>query len=269
MQGSRARSALEGSRFADIRWLTETTSTNDDLLARAKQDAPEGIVIVADHQAAGRGRLGRIWQAPPASSLLMSILMRPELAPSDAHLVSTAVACAAAEACDDAAGITPTLKWPNDLMVLTDDGRVRGKVAGILAESIVDGGRLAAVVVGVGLNVNWPAELPPDLVDVAIALNHIVGHDVDREDVLIAFLQRLGPWRQALDSPDGRARLVERYRELCSTLGSYVRVDLQGESFVGTAVDITAVGHLVVETEAGVTREVVAGDVEHVRSAKA
>jgi BirA family biotin operon repressor/biotin-[acetyl-CoA-carboxylase] ligase len=245
--------------------VIETESTNDDLLTLARHGAPDGTVIVADHQRAGRGRLDRTWQAPPASSLLMSILLRPELTPAEAHLVSTAVACAAVEACADIAGVTTTLKWPNDLIVVADDGSVRGKLAGILAESIVEHDELQAVVVGLGLNVNWPAELPAELDGIAIALNHVVGHEVDREDLLIAMLQRLDQWAGQLDDPAGRSRLVDRYRELCSTLGATVRIALRGESFHGTATDITDAGHLVVTLDDGSTREVIAGDVVHVR----
>ncbi len=265
MQGSRARSALEGSRWADLRWVAETESTNDDLLRLAREGAPEGIVLVADHQRAGRGRLDRTWQAPGGSSLLMSILLRPALAPVDAHLVSTAVACAAVEACTEVSGAEPRLKWPNDLVVVGDDGALGGKLAGILAESIVEDDQLRAVVVGIGINVNWPPDLPADLQGIAVALNHVVGHDVDREDLLLAFVQRLDEWRGALDDPAGRERLVDRYRQLCVTLGATVRVELHDSSFTGRAVDITPEGHLLVD-EGGVQREVVAGDVVHVRA---
>jgi BirA family biotin operon repressor/biotin-[acetyl-CoA-carboxylase] ligase len=265
MQGSRARSALEGSRFADVRWVSETESTNDDLLELARRGSSDGVVLVADHQRAGRGRLDRSWQAPPGSSLLVSILMRPELAPTDAHLVSTAVACAAVEGCADVAGVDVRLKWPNDLVVLDHEGEVRAKLGGVLAESLVEEDQLRAVVVGIGINVNWPADLPPELADIAIALNHLVGRDIDREDVLVAFLRRLEVWRSELDHREGRGRLVDRYRELCVTLGATVRVDLFDASYTGRAVDVTAEGHLVVDHD-GERREVVAGDVVHVRT---
>jgi BirA family biotin operon repressor/biotin-[acetyl-CoA-carboxylase] ligase len=223
------------------------------------------VVVVTDHQRAGRGRLDRAWHAPPASSLLMSILLRPGLETTESHLASTAVACAAVDACASVAGVQPVLKWPNDLLIVAD-GRVRGKVAGILAESVIERGRLTAIVVGLGLNVNWPPALPDELVGIAVALNHVVGREVDREDLLIELLGRLGVWRTCLDDVSGRSKLVHRYRELCGTIGATVRVDLSGESFRGVAVDITSKGHLVVETAAGMRREVVAGDVVHVRS---
>jgi BirA family biotin operon repressor/biotin-[acetyl-CoA-carboxylase] ligase len=265
MQGSRARSALVGSRFADLRWVTETQSTNDDLLRLAREGAPEGVVLVADHQRAGRGRLDRTWQAPAGSSLLISILLRPALAPADAHLASTAVACAAVEACTEVAAAEPRLKWPNDLVVVDGNRVVQGKLAGILAESIIDDDQLRAVVVGIGINVNWPPELPADLRGIATALNHVVGRHVDREDLLLAFVQRFNGWRDALDDVAGRGRLVDRYRQLCVTIGASVRVDLHDGSFTGEAVDISPEGHLLVEAE-GVQREVMAGDVVHVRA---
>jgi BirA family biotin operon repressor/biotin-[acetyl-CoA-carboxylase] ligase len=266
MQGSRARSALAGTRFADVRWIDETDSTNDDVLALARGGAPEGIIVVADLQRAGRGRLDRSWQAPAGTSLLLSVLLRPSVPPGQAHLASTAVACAAVEACTELTGAAPRLKWPNDLVAVGDDGSVRGKLGGILAESVVVDGRLAGVVVGLGLNVNWPAALPDELRGIAVALNHLVGEEVDREDLFIRFARCLEVWRGALDDAGGRARLVQRYRELCTTIGAQVRVELMDEAFTGQAVDVTAEGHLVVD-DRGRHREVVAGDVVHVRPA--
>jgi BirA family biotin operon repressor/biotin-[acetyl-CoA-carboxylase] ligase len=265
MQGSRARSALADSTFSDVRWVSETASTNDDLHALAVDGAPEGVVIVADHQSAGRGRLDRSWQAPSGSSLLVSMLVRPGLAVDQTHLVTAAVACSAVQACVDVADYEPSLKWPNDVVVLAESGDVQGKLAGVLAESVVVRDQIDAVVVGIGLNVNWPAQLPDDLQGIAIALNHVVGHEVDREDLLIALLRRLHQWRAALTDPAGRDRLMQRYRDSCSTLGAKVRVDLLTESFDGTAVDVTSDGHLVVDTERG-RRVVVAGDVVHLRT---
>ena len=116
------------AEFSQVEPVDETGSTNDDVLEMARAGGPEGVVVVADYQTAGRGRLDRSWQAPPGSSLLVSILVRPHLPPEDAHLVSTAVAVAAVEACDEVAGVAPVIKWPNDLLLRTDDGTVRGKV---------------------------------------------------------------------------------------------------------------------------------------------
>jgi BirA family transcriptional regulator, biotin operon repressor / biotin---[acetyl-CoA-carboxylase] ligase len=265
MSGDRARSQLATTRFTDLRWVAETGSTNDDVLALARAGAPEGTVVVADAQHAGRGRLGRVWQAPPGSSLLLSVLLRPPLPPQQAHLAAVAVACAAVEACTAVAGIQPEIKWPNDLLLPARPGQRGGKVGGILSESIIEGDRLDAVVVGLGLNVNWPPELPEELEGIAVALNHVVGADLDREGILIVLLSELEDWCEHLTTPEGHERLLEHHRRHCSTIGARVRVELSGESFEATAIDVSADGHLVVELDAGGgVREVTAGDVVHV-----
>ncbi|MGZ4760250.1 MAG: biotin--[acetyl-CoA-carboxylase] ligase, partial [Acidimicrobiales bacterium] len=257
-----------------VRWVGETGSTNRDLLDLAADGAPEGVVLVADHQTAGRGRLDRSWVAPADSSLLLSVLFRPTsetppVGPVEAHLLTTAVGVSAVEACGIVAGVSPRLKWPNDLVVTGADGSVR-KLSGILAESTVTDGELDAVVVGLGLNVNWPApdsgELPPDLSETATALNHLAGHLVDREEVLVALLQRLDHWHRQPASD-----LMSRARSLSATIGSRVRVDLGDEQIVGRAVEITDRGGLLVEldgdSDGGQRREVIVGDVVHLRPA--
>jgi BirA family biotin operon repressor/biotin-[acetyl-CoA-carboxylase] ligase len=265
MQGSRARSALSGTRFGDLRWVDETASTNDDVLGLARGGAPEGVVEVADHQTAGRGRLDRSWHAPPGSSLLVSILLRPDLTADDAHLVTTAVACAAAEACNEIDSVDARIKWPNDLLLVDRSGAAIGKVAGVLAETVVEHGMLTAVVVGIGVNVNWP-EVPDELAGIAVALNHVTGHDLDREDLLVAFLLRLDAWCAALDQAPGRARLLARYRELCHTIGAEVRVEQPEGVVTGVARDVTPSGHLLVQSGDRL-HEVIAGDVVQLRRA--
>ena len=197
-------------------------------------------MAVADHQTAGRGRLGRTWEAPAGASLLMSVLLKPDLAPERRHLATAAVALAGAAAIEDAG---PNLKWPNDLLIGDR------KVAGVLAE--VDAGM---IVVGIGINLNWEGDPPAN----GIAVNQVVGHAVDRDAVLDALLAaldaRYGDW-------DGVAK---EYRRRCATLGRDVRVELADETFTGTAADVTDDGHLLVDV--GVClRTVTAGDVVHLR----
>ena len=248
----------------DVRHVDETDSTNRLVLDLARQREPEGVVVVADHQTAGRGRLGRVWQAPPGASLLVTVLLRPTIAVADAHLVTIAAALAAADACDEVTGVRPALKWPNDLMV-ERDGTTR-KLAGLLAESIVSGGRISAVALGMGLNVQWPTPLPDDLADIATALNLEAGHDVSRDDVLTAWLASLSDRYRRLTAPGGAEALLAAYRVACVTLGREVRAELAGETLHGTAADVTREGHLVVDTAEG-RRVVTAGDVVHVRPA--
>ena len=265
MLGDRARTELEGTRFADVRWVGQTGSTNADLLSLAASDAAlTDVVLVADHQTAGRGRLGRTWEAPAGSSLLCSTLVRPDLPVDRLHLVTIAVAIAASDACDATAGVRPGLKWPNDLLVAGTDG-VDRKLAGILAESVVREGRVQALVVGMGVNVNWPAELPSDLAPIATSLNHAAGRAVDREDLLVAHLRALELRLGALDTADGRADLLGRYRAASATLGRDVRVETAAGFVTGVASDVTDEGHLVLDA-GGETVTVAAGDVVHLRA---
>jgi BirA family transcriptional regulator, biotin operon repressor / biotin---[acetyl-CoA-carboxylase] ligase len=270
VRGDRARQALAGTRFADVHWVDETGSTNRDLLDRARAGATAGIVLVADHQTAGRGRLDRSWVAPPGASLLMSVLVRPSLAVSEASVLTSAMAVSATEACGDVSGVTPGIKWPNDLVIAAGPGAAPRKLAGILAESILETDSVAAVVIGIGMNVNWPGDLPPELADIAVALNHLAGADIDREDLLVALITRFDHWYdRAVAGSQGRAETMDRARELSITLGSPVRVELAAGVIEGVAEDLTAAGELVVAVApTGERRTIVSGDVVHLRSAQ-
>ena len=201
-------------------------------------------MAVADHQSAGRGRLGRTWESAAGSSLLMSVLLRPDLPPDRLHLVTAAVALSGADAVADVAGFTPALKWPNDL--LHDDR----KLAGVLAEA-----DLPAVVVGIGINLNWDGPVPND----GVAANQVAGRRVDRGDVLDALLAHLGRRVQAWPA------VASEFRRRCATLGRVVRVDLPDETFTGTAADVSDEGHLLVDVGTCL-RTVAAGDVVHLRA---
>src|SRR5580658_3871436 len=145
-----------GGRFGEIRRFSELDSTNRYLLDEARAGGPDGLVAVTDHQTAGRGRLGRRWEAPAGANLLVSVLLRPAIPIEELHLCTVAMALAARSACGRGAGVECVLKWPNDVMV------GEKKLAGILAETIPEGpesGGSRAVVVGLGVNVRWP---PPD-----------------------------------------------------------------------------------------------------------
>jgi BirA family transcriptional regulator, biotin operon repressor / biotin---[acetyl-CoA-carboxylase] ligase len=248
-----------------VTWVDETGSTNADLLALARQNEPEGTVLIADHQTAGRGRIGRSWTAPPNASLLASILLRPP--PTVAGMATMAVAVAAAGAVHDVGAFEPRLKWPNDLVWPGDGSSVDRKLAGILAEAAwPGGGGNVAVVVGIGINVNWPADLPDELAATATACNHICGMEMDRRELLDALLARLetaySPLRAGESGP-----LLEEWRARSATLGRRVRVDLGAELLEGLAVDVTEEGHLVVAVDEGEPRTIAVGDVIHLRDA--
>jgi BirA family biotin operon repressor/biotin-[acetyl-CoA-carboxylase] ligase len=225
----------------------ELDSTNAHLMAAARGGAEDGLVVVAEHQTAGRGRLDRRWEAPPGSSLLVSVLLRHP-GSADSSLVVMAAGLALTEAVETVAGVTPGLKWPNDLVVADR------KLAGLLAESSGD-----ALVVGVGCNVNWET-FPPELAAAATACNLETGSAVDGDALLDAYLDAFALNLDALDA------VLETYRAQLTTLGRRVRVEqLSGAMTVGTAVDVNARGALVVRDDAGAEHRFTVGDVVHLR----
>jgi BirA family transcriptional regulator, biotin operon repressor / biotin---[acetyl-CoA-carboxylase] ligase len=238
----------------DVRRFDEIDSTNRYLLEQAREGAPAGVVAVAGHQTAGRGRLDRRWESPPGTNLLASFLLRPRCAPTELHLATAAVALAAADACRDVAGVDARLKWPNDLLV------GESKVAGVLAEADFGGGPAVAVVVGLGLNVGWPG--PPGAG--GTSLDEARGSTLDTEAMLEGVLVALAPRAELLDHAAGRAALAEEQRRRCATLGTRVRVTLAAGDVTGTARALDDAGQLVIETVEG-TRTVSAGDVVHLR----
>ena len=267
--------ASRGSRFTDVRWFDTTGSTNEDVMRLLRDGEPEGIVVVADEQTAGRGRAGRTWTAPPGASLLCTILLRPPA--SVAPLVTTALAVAAAQAIEQVSGFSPGLKWPNDLVVESDDGTTR-KLAGILAEAEWPVGSHAAggyrppgpdervgVAAGIGINVDWPPHLPEELADIATAINHVTSTAPDRRVLLDTMLDRFDHTYAALVT--GSVGVVlDEWRRRSATLGRRVRVDLGAEELVGQARAVTDEGHLVVRFDDGEERMVAVGDVVHLRS---
>ncbi|WP_419839979.1 biotin--[acetyl-CoA-carboxylase] ligase [Candidatus Poriferisodalis sp.] len=262
------------TRFTHIEWYDEIGSTNTELLDRARRGAPEGVVLITDLQTAGRGRRGRRWTAPPGTSLMMSVLLRPPpgpLPPARAALVTLAVALAAADACEQSSGVRPRLKWPNDLVIADrgsrdsagrdsaghdsaghdsaghDSVRRDRKLAGILAESISTQGVLSALVVGMGLNTGWP-EVPPDLEGIATSLNLEAGAPVDRTALARRVLEGLEARYELLCRADhglgggsGAAAVLDEARRNSATLGRRVRISfdatINGPATDGPATD--------------------------------
>lgn len=231
----------------------EIDSTNTWLADQARAGVPEGLVVRADYQSAGRGRMGRTWESSPGDSLLCSILLRPRLAHEDLALAVAAVSLSAREALGRLTGLTPSLKWPNDLVV---DGR---KLGGVLAEVVADDAG-AAIVVGVGINLTAPG---PASLQAACVLNE-TGDALLARDVLDSLLEGLTKRRDLLDDVGGRASLLAEWRAALSTIGEWVRVEHTNGDVEGRAIDIDEHGALVVEA-AGERRTFHVGDVVHLR----
>lgn len=238
-----------------IEMIAEAPSTNALAIERARAGMPDGLVVVADHQTAGRGRLDRTWETPAGTALTFSVLLRPMMPAPEWPWLPLLTGLATAEALT-AMGYAAGVKWPNDVMI------GERKVAGILVER-VDTPDGPAAVVGIGLNTGMSAaELP---VPTATSLSLEAGPDdpPDRTDVLLAMLaavrERYDGWQRGDD-------VATPYAAACVTVGREVRVDLpDGSVLEGRAVAVDASGRLVVEV-ADERHEVGAGDVVHVRT---
>ncbi len=257
LDGPALQTALtrDGGLWRTLEVVPEIGSTNAALAAAAAQDAPEGAVLVAEHQVAGRGRLDRVWTSPPRAGLTVSFLLRPGVPAARRGWLPLLAGVALAEAVGEVTGVRASLKWPNDLLAV--DGR---KLAGILAESSG-----SAVVVGVGLNVTTTDD---ELPDTGTSLARVLGAPVDRGPLLLAFLRavekRYRRWTAALGDPVASG-LAQDYLAWSSTVGTQVAVSLpDGSTLEGTAQAVDWDGRLVVATPTGPV-ELASGDVRHVR----
>jgi BirA family biotin operon repressor/biotin-[acetyl-CoA-carboxylase] ligase len=248
--------------------LPSTTSTNDVAKDLAAQGAPEGTVVLAEEQSAGRGRLGRRWLAPPGTCILASILFRPDLPPTQAQRLTMLCSLAAAGAIAQVAGLRVSIKWPNDLVVKSPISNLHSpswkKLAGVLTETGLTGEWLDFAVVGIGINVNVEREVLPTLAPDATSILAQVGRPVDRVALLAALLggveQRYGAL-QAGVSPhrEWAARLA--------TLGHPVEVTTPEGVLAGVAESVDEDGALLLRTPDGALRRLLAGDVTFARPA--
>jgi len=251
-----------GGLWRSVEVTAVTGSTNADLLARAAVGEPEGAVLAAEQQTAGRGRLGRAWISPPRAALTFSVLLRPAAVPR-ARLgwLPLLAGVAVATAVRDVAAVDAQLKWPNDVLAS------RGKLAGILAEAAGD-----AVVVGVGVNVSTgPDELPPPgpgaLPATSLRLEGAASPDRARllAGILAGLERRYRTWSQVSGDTE-RSGLRAEYTRLCATLGRRVRVELPGGRLLdGLAAGVDADGRLLVSVPPDADLPVAAGDIVHLR----
>lgn len=241
--------AVPGPLGRPVRFFRVIGSTNDEALRWAEAGAPEGAVVVADHQTQGRGRWARVWEDRPGSSLMFSLVLRP---PDDGEVVSlltTAAGLACAEGVESATGVGACLKWPNDVTV---EGR---KLAGLLVESVTRGGKVEVAVVGCGLNMELPAGMPDDVARGATSVSTALrragdGPRVERIGLLVAILGALERNYSGLTAPAGRADLLQRAERRSEVLGRVVTARTAGGGGVtGIARRLLPTGAL--EIEAG------------------
>jgi BirA family biotin operon repressor/biotin-[acetyl-CoA-carboxylase] ligase len=228
----------------------ETRSTNDDAAEAARAGAPHGALFVADAQTRGRGRRGHTWMSPPCENLTFSLVLRPQVPPARVSALTLVVGAAVRAALDGRTPARPLVKWPNDVIV------DRKKLAGILVESQLHGDSIAAVIVGIGVNVHMRS-MPPEIESVATSLSLLGDPGPDREQVLAAILAELGPRLEGFER-DGLGTVLEEVRRHDALLGVPVRV----EAVRGRGAGIADDGSLLVEQGDGQVRAVASGTVE-------
>ncbi len=229
--------------------LTTTSSTMDEVRARAETGAGEGLVVVADEQTAGRGRLGRAWVAPAGVNLYLSILVRPPLAAM--KRLGMIAPLAVADAVAAVGGPEVSFKWPNDVRV------GERKLCGVLIEGEFAGERPAFAIVGIGLNVNLDPTRYPEIAGLATSIARETGGPVSREEALAALLNA---FERRYDTEDGEG-LRRAWRARLDTLGREVDVTFAGRTEHGIAEDVDAEGALVLRRADGATVTLPAGEV--------
>ncbi len=255
------RSLLRGDFWQKILFYESVDSTNKVAasLGVNQQEACSGMVVIADAQERGRGRLGRRWISPPGVNIYMSIVLRPEIQRRDASLLTLLAAAAAACGLRRSAGVGVSIKWPNDLVA---SGK---KMGGILTEARSDRERIGRAVIGIGINVNMECGgLPEEVRVTATSLMDETGRRHSRAAIVAAILEEF-EYRYKLLLSSGRVPLLSEWRRLSSTLGKMVSVVTAVETVQGLAEDVNDEGMLVLRLSSGEKLVIGAGDLTMLR----
>ena len=239
----------------DIRVFEQTTSTNDVIEKLARDGVKEGAVVFAESQTKGRGRLGRKWQSPTRKGLWFSVLLRPELRPQETTQLTIASATALRRAIKNVTGLSPEIKWPNDLLI---GGK---KVVGILTEMSAEVDRVRHVILGIGVDVNQDAaEFPLELRKIATSLKIEAGGEISRAELATEILRELD-LDYARIGGGKFPQLADEWEAGCATIGRNVTIHMGDRKIRGRAESLDNDGALLVRTEHGHLERVTGGDV--------
>ncbi len=243
-----------------VYYFTALDSTNTEAYGLALQGAREGEIVIAEAQKKGRGRVGRLWFSPAFVNLYLSVILRPPISPHQASLITFVAAVATAAAVERFSGVTPTIKWPNDILV---KGR---KLAGLLNEIHSEVDRVHFIILGIGINLNIDEGMfPKDVRPRATSLKREMGQRVSRKAFLHILLEELERWYGTF-LKKGPAPILQAWRDRARIAGKQVRISSLGEIVKGRAIDVDSEGALLVEMRNGKRTRVVAGDVEYTRT---
>jgi BirA family biotin operon repressor/biotin-[acetyl-CoA-carboxylase] ligase len=239
----------------DIRVFEQTTSTNDVIEKLARDGVREGVVVFAESQTRGRGRLGRKWISPGRKGLWFSVLLRPDLRPQETTQMTVASATALRRAIEAVTGLQLEIKWPNDILI-------RGKkVAGILTELSAELDRVRHVILGIGVDVNLSAgEFPAELRKLATSLRIETGRVISRAELATRILRELDA-DYARICGGGFAKVADEWEAHCKTIGRDVAIQIGERRIRGRAESLDDDGALLLRTEHGHLERVIGGDV--------
>lgn len=232
-----------------IYFYEETDTTNNRARELALEGASEGTLVVAEKQTAGRGRRGKVWESPLGTGIWMSLVLRPQIMPAEASVLTLLCGLATAEAIEAETGLSAGIKWPNDILI---NGK---KAVGILTEMDCEMSEVHFVIPGIGINVNT-ASFPPEIAEIATSLYLECGKTVSRRRLVHRVLERLEEHYETFLRTGSFAAMLEDYRKHCITLGKEVHV-LGREPFFAEALDITPEGELLVRRADNGKEEVV------------
>ncbi|MDO4988149.1 MAG: biotin--[acetyl-CoA-carboxylase] ligase [Synergistes sp.] len=257
IDAKRIESQLSNNRyFQRFIYLDETYSTQVYLKNLAKETF--GAIALAETQSNGRGRQGRSWQSVKGKNLTFSILLHPNIKPTEAQLISLTAGMAMKKTLTEICRTEFHLKWPNDILC---GGK---KICGIITEAASTADRILYAVTGIGLNVNMErSEIPKELSDIATSLAIEAGKKYSREDVLLKFICNFSEYIALFNSCD-TAAIIDSYRKQCDTIGRTVRVICDDKTLYGRACGITDEGAIIIKTDQG-TMTFAAADIVHLR----
>jgi len=247
---------LEASRLGQrMHHFVELDSTNASAYRRAQEGGVEGEIVIAEGQSRGKGRMGRSWISPPYLNLYLSVILRPKLAPVHAPQITLMSAVALAETLQSFIPFPPEIKWPNDILV---EGK---KIAGILTESCCEADRLLFVILGIGVNLNFPCDLMPESIrEVATSVLILTQRPVDRAAFTRGLILNLDRCYGEFEDR-GFPSIARRWEGFFRLRGKRVRVEMLGQEIWGRAVGIDGDGALVLEDDGGRQQKIIAGDV--------
>ncbi|OGW39258.1 MAG: biotin--[acetyl-CoA-carboxylase] ligase [Nitrospirae bacterium RBG_13_39_12] len=253
------KAKITGDIGREIFFYNKVGSTNTVALEFAEKGSSEGVVVLADCQEKGKGRLKRRWMSPPGVNIYMSIILKPKIEPEYVTLITIMAAVACVTALRTVTGINVTIKWPNDLTVSDK------KIGGILTEVKTDHDRVIFAVIGIGINVNVDIDtFPDDIKKTATSAKNETGKPYSRTDIIAEILNETDRWYKILNN-SGQEMLLSKWQELASTIGRSVKIIIGNETLTGLAESIDDKGMLILRLPSGVSKRINAGDLTMLR----